>query len=302
MISYGQLNENNTFGELAALFESYQKDRVKESSLYTARREIKNHILPFFGKMKMCEITPINILQWQESKSHYSYKYRRILCAHLGAILRFGNRYFDLPNPLTKVAPLRNLAPKKKMEVWSREEFDTFIAVVDEPVYQCLFRFLYITGCRKGEAFALSPNDLDLARGTVSITKSLTRKVEGRPYAITTPKNEASNRLIDLPPQFIKELLSLNTKDVPFLFGGEGPLADNTVSRRFHKWRERAALKRIRVHDLRHSCASYLLSERMPIIAVSERLGHSDVKETLNTYSHLLPRDNEWMNKLFTGI
>lgn len=294
--------EVRTFDQLAALYLKNQKGRVKESTYYTSERIIANHILPFFAEMNVRDITPFAILTWEQTKSSYSCKYRRILRTHLGSILRFGNRYFDLPNALLKVEPIRNTEQKKEMNIWTKDEFETFIHVVDDPIYRCLFRFLYITGCRKGEALALTPKDLNPLNCTVSITKSLTRKVDGRAYAITSPKNMASNRIIDLPRSIMDDLIALTPRDSNFLFGGDKPLADNTVNRRFRQWAEMSGVKRIRIHDLRHSSASYLLSEGVTVVAVSKRLGHSDIEQTLNTYSHVLPRDNERINKLFLDI
>ena len=91
--------EVRTFGQLTALYLKNQKGRVKESTYYTTAREIANHILPFFAEMNVCDITPLAILAWEQTKSSYSCKYRRILRAHLGSILRFGNRYFDFQTP-----------------------------------------------------------------------------------------------------------------------------------------------------------------------------------------------------------
>lgn len=294
--------EIRTFEQLTALYLKNQKGRVKESTYYTAEKIIVNHILPFFSEMNVRDITPFVILTWEQTKSSYSCKYRRTLRAHLGSILRFGNRYFDLPNALPKVEPIRNTEQKKEMNIWTKDEFATFLRVVDDPTYRCLFRFLFITGCRKGEAFALSPGDLNPTNCTVSITKSLTRKVYGRTYAITSPKNMASNRIIDLPQGIMDDLLALTPSDSNFLFGGDKPLADNTVNRRFRQWVEMSGVKRIRIHDLRHSSASYLISEGVTIVAVSKRLGHSDIEQTLNTYSHVLPQDNVRINKLFMEI
>ena len=95
-------------------------------------------------------------------------------------------------------------------------------------------------------------------------------------------------------PQIIADTLAKIKKDASekdFVFGEKKPLPSTTVDRKFQRAIEKAGVKRIRVHDLRHSCASYLLSELISIVGVSRYLGHKDVKETLNTYSHLMPDD-----------
>lgn len=74
-----------------------------------------------------------------------------------------------------------------------------------------------------------------------------------------------------------------------FVFGGEEPLSDQTIRRRLNEYADKAGVKRIRVHDIRHSHASLLINKGQNILIVSQRLGHSDVTQTLNTYSHLMP-------------
>jgi len=78
-------------------------------------------------------------------------------------------------------------------------------------------------------------------------------------------------------------------KDTWFVFGGAEPLSDQTIRRRLDEYAERAGVKKIRVHDLRHSHASLLINKGQNIIIVSKRLGHSDITQTLNTYTHLMP-------------
>ena len=74
-----------------------------------------------------------------------------------------------------------------------------------------------------------------------------------------------------------------------FVFGGLVPISDQTLRRRFDYFADKAGVKKIRIHDLRHSHASLLINKGQNILIVSKRLGHSDITQTLNTYSHLMP-------------
>ena len=74
-----------------------------------------------------------------------------------------------------------------------------------------------------------------------------------------------------------------------FVFGGEVPVSDQTLRRRFDSYAQKAGVKKIRIHDLRHSHASLLINKGQNILIVSKRLGHSNITQTLNTYSHLMP-------------
>ncbi len=291
--------EIDSFSELANLYLDFEKPRIKESSLYTIKRKADKYIFPYFAHQKLKDIEPLDIVRWQGSLPAMSERYFLEIRRILNSLFRFGHQYLGVPNPMDQVSYKRTSTPKKMMQIWSKEEFERFDAVADEPLYACFFRFLYLSGCREGEAIALSPSDVDPANNTVSITKSYTRKCFDAPYKITTPKTPSSVRIIEIPQSLTIELSSLqNNCDVPFLFGGDHPLSESTITRRLREWTYKAKLKPIRIHDLRHSHASYLISSGISPVAVSKRLGHSSVTETLNTYSHVLPQDNQAIMRL----
>ena len=90
----------------------------------------------------------------------------------------------------------------------------------------------------------------------------------------------------------MRELLALPRNK--FLFGtNDKPLSENTITRKFHSFAQKAGVKEIRLHDLRHSCASLLISNGVPITAVSEQLGHANTQQTLTTYAHMMPKDKD---------
>lgn len=192
----------------------------------------------------------------------------------------------------------------------------------DVAIYS-IWNAMYLMGTRKGEALALTWQDVDFERQEVRINKSLNRKkpqqgedivlaedptpssmgwhvLNSRSYEITTPKNITSNRKVWMTELVVKALKELREEskhdydfaETDFVFGGKLPLSDQTVRRRMDQYADKAGVKRIRVHDLRHSHASLVISKGLKIedlILLSKRLGHRDVKETLNTYSHLFP-------------
>lgn len=288
------------FSELLQLYIDYSKPRMKESSFYTMMSKLNLHIIPTFNSFKIAKIAPPIILKWQNSLSEYSYKYRSSLNTLLSSIFKFGNRYYDLPNPMVKVEPIRNLERKKEMSIWTPLEFENFLKVVDDYSYKLFFRFLYISGCRKGEGLAISYDDIDVEKGTVKIDKNITRKGKQRPFEVTTTKNKYSDRSLVMPIEFLREIL--NQKDTQggiFVFGGEKPFADNTLTRKFNNWCEKANVPKIRIHDLRHSSASFLISKGISVVAVSRRLGHASISQTLDTYSHLMPSDTSKIVEAF---
>ena len=211
--------------------------------------------------------------------------------------------YYDVEtDPISGVEPFRNTTPKAEMQVWNEEEFSVFVEHIDSSVYKTFFSFLYMTGCRKGEALALRWKNIDFANKTVRIEKSITRRFDKKkhPDALwleTPPKNIYSVRTIDLP----KKLISLlqehkqkeNGKANDFVFCGSAPFTATTIARNFDLAIEKSDIKKIRIHDLRHSHASYLISKGLDVVAVAKRLGHSDTHETLNTYAHFFAKDRE---------
>lgn len=286
------------FDTLLELFYKYKQGRVKSSSFYEIKRKIDKRILPTFAGRMLKNIKPIDVLNWQnEISAQFSYNYTSDLMTMLTSIYKYGEKYHDVPNVMTKVDRPRKIEAKKEMEIWTPEEFSAFRDASENPTYTMYFTLLYITGCRRGEAEALSWEDIDLVSSKIKISKSLTRKSPTAPWEITTPKNESSNRIINIPPS-LQDMLSeykawqlLQATEAVFVFGGDRPLACRTTDRYFEATCKKAGVKKIRIHDLRHSCASLLISKGVSIVGVSRQLGHANIEQTLNTYSHLMPDD-----------
>lgn len=286
------------FDTLLDLFYKYKQGRIKSSSFYEIQRKINKRILPAFKGQKLKDIKPIDILNWQnEISAQFSYNYTSDLMTMLSSIYKYGEKYHDIQNIMIKVDRPRKTEAKKEMSVWTPEEFAKFKSASDNMTYTMFFTLLYIIGCRRGEAEALSWDDVDLDHATIKISKNLTRKSPSAPWEITTPKNQSSNRTINIPPSLLEMLAkykawqSMNVPSTEFVFGGDRPLAYRTTDRYFDATCKKASIKRIRIHDLRHSCASLLISKGVSIVGVSHQLGHSNIEQTLNTYSHLMPDD-----------
>lgn len=290
-----------TFGEVYALFIDFKRQRVKPSTLYDMTKKVEDKIIPFFGDLKISKITPATVLEWQNSLGEFSYYYKKNLFSFLSAIFGFGEKYYATTNVTRNVDRPRNTEAKKEMEIWTPEEFAAAVATEKDRTYAAFFTTLYTLGCRRGEALALSWSDVDFKKNTITINKSVTfksvNKKSGQSYELTTPKNKGSVRTVAAPPFLLDILKALksekNAADGAFVFGETNPLPATTIERRLTNCAKNAGVKRIRIHDLRHSCASYLIHAGVSIVAVSRQLGHTDIEQTLNTYSHMLPDDRE---------
>ena len=300
-----QAPEQMLFRDLTDRYYAYKRNQVKESTFNTDRNKIENRIIPTFGGKEVGQITPAMVLDWQISLENYSFEYRQKLMIFLKAILSFGEMFYNCPNISSKIPPLRSKELKKEMQFWTPDEFVQFLGAVDSEVYNLFFRLLFIAGCRKGEAMALLWSDVDFDACEISITKSITNK-EGKAFAVTSPKNQSSVRVVKMPEDFIDELKSFKERkkmrDADYVFGDDRPLPLTTIDRTFKRAIDASGVKSIRIHDLRHSCASLLISKGFTIVAVSKRLGHSSTKETLDTYAHLFPTEAEALATAFVGI
>ncbi|MCL2474915.1 MAG: site-specific integrase [Chloroflexi bacterium] len=285
---------------LDTLFDLYLKHsvgRIKNSTRDTFTRDYNAYIKSYFGSKKVVKITTKDIRQWQthlisKELSHtYVVKIQRIF----SIIINFGIKYYDLDsNPIKKCDLPRDTSPHKEMDFWTEDEFKRFIESVDELLWRSFFSFLYLTGCRRGEALAITWQDIN--NGAVKIHKHVnTKGVDG--YEITSPKNPSSVRTVLLPDTLVAHLAAFKKEceqidgwsEGAFVFGVHRPLALSIIQRKLTSYAQKAGVKRIRVHDLRHSHASLLIHKGCNILVVAQRLGHTDINRTLNTYSHLYP-------------
>ncbi|MDQ3257322.1 MAG: site-specific integrase [Acidobacteriota bacterium] len=191
--------------------------------------------------------------------------------------------------------------------VLSPEEAQAFLKVCDEMPRGLIFEFALLSGMRPEEYLALKWSDLDLERGTAQVRRALVR--HNNSWTFEEPKTKKSRRTITLPQQLLKKLaahkreqnewrlkLGCEWQAYDLIFCGEkgNPHSvPNLTYRYFRPILKQAGIPQIRLYDLRHSCATLLLiAEENPKV-VSERLGHSTVVLTLDTYSHVLPTMQE---------
>lgn len=290
-----------------SLYEIYFEDvelKLKVNSISTKKAYFRKYLLPFFENYYIDEIVPNDIRKFQNEliKNNLSKNTLRAIENNLKTILNFAIKYYDLPsNPMAKIEMVGSRKNKKKMLFWNLQEFNQFIEVVDDLELKFLFTLLFWTGMRIGEVLALTFKDIDLNKKKLNINKTFTRL--NKTDIITAPKTESSIRKIDLTENVInlfKEYAKTFYKPVPstriFTKGKVG------IRLNFIKYIEQAKVKKIVIHDLRHSHASLLINNKVNILAVAKRLGHEDIKMTLNTYSHLYDEENQNMINILNNL
>lgn len=272
----------------------YLKHNLQTISEHTAQNKhytFKNHVFNAFNK-PINEIQPKDIEQYINSiVNDYSLRHVKNIYANIKTVFNFAVRMYGLnPNPILRVNAPYKREFKKEMLFWTLEEYNQVIANVFDIKAKTAITLLYWSGIRKGELLALLWSDVDLKAKTLDVSKSYQR-LNGE-AVITPPKNQSSIRNILLPDQAIQQLkewkkTSPSTADHDYIFDWEKEFIENGIKQGC----ELSGVKRIRVHDLRHSHASYLISHNANIKLVSKRLGHAKTSMTLDTYSHLFPTD-----------
>ena len=273
------------------MYYADMETRLREHTMRTKKYIVELKILPYFGNKRVNDITAADIRQWQNEliKIGYSPTYLKTINNQLSAIFNYAVRYYDLKsNPCAKAGSMGK-STAEEMDFWTGEEFRRFIdSVMNKRLSYMAFMTLYWTGMRLGELLALNPKDVDLEKRTISITKSYQRL--GKKDVITPPKTPKSKRVITIPEflaadikDYMDSLYDLQENDRLF------PITKYYLEHEMQRGIKESGVKRIRVHDLRHSHASLLVELGFQPLAIAERLGHEKIETTLNTYSHLYP-------------
>lgn len=268
-------------------------DKRKYSTYIKYSTVYKTHLAESIGP---CLLSSAVISEFQAKISaHLSEKtgsesLRKSICCIVNQILKYANKQYGLGIPLLENPSVKT----KKKPVWtfSRDEqarlFGHIYSGLDKStvaVLLCLY-----TGLRLGELCALRWADLDLENRTLTVNRTVQR-VAAQGYMTKTilmetdPKSESSERTIPLTAE-ITELLARFEKDSSYVFGGEKPLDPRTMQYRFKKILKAAEINDRNFHLLRHTFATNCVENHMDVKTLSEILGHSDVKITLNRYVH----------------
>lgn len=282
---------NMSFGSLVELYFEDLSKRLREYTLRNKHYLIDGKILPYFKDKSVSSITPADIRKWQAEmlSKGYADTYLRSLYNQLNAVFNYAVTFYNLrENPCHKAGSLGK-KNAEEMKYWTVDEFNKFIAAVsDKPTSRVIFTTLFYTGLREGELLALTPADIDTEKGTLSVQHSYQR-IEGRDV-ITPPKTPKSKRTISIPPflvdmlqEYIKSIYGIKKNNRIF------PHTKHYLTKEMKRGCEISGVKKIRIHDLRHSHCALCFSLGFAPLEVAERLGHDDPKTTLRIYAHVYP-------------
>lgn len=290
--------EFNTEMSFQSLYELYFEDlasRIRITTLKAKKITFETKILPFFSKLSLEDITPAKVRAWQNKLLNEVTRtgnlpaptYLKYINNQLTAIFNYAVKYHDMRcNPCHRAGTIGK-KNGEEMEIWEVDEFEKFIETLKhKPISYTGFNILFWTGMRIGELLALNVGDIDLNKKIININKSYQR-LSGEDV-ITLPKTPKSKRKIFISD----ELVEIIENYISTLYKPKKTtrLFECTKYRFEHdmkNYSKKAGVKRIRLHDLRHSHASYLFHHGIDALTISKRLGHEKLQTTLDTYTHL---------------
>ena len=295
------------FGAFVETYNADMDDRLKETTKQSKEWMMNTHILPFFKNLKLNEITSVHVRKWQAGllAKDYAPTYLRTLYNQLNAIFNYATKFYRLPfNPCREAGSLGK-KHAGDMKFWTYTTFNTFLNSVTKSPARVGLLLLFWGGLRIGELLALTEADFDFERGSVSVTKNF-QQVNGGEALISEPKTPKSKRELLMPAlvmneveAYIKTLYDYSPSDRML------PYTKHYFTYAMRNGSAASGVERIRLHDLRHSHASLLIEMGVPILLVSERLGHEDIETTLRTYGHLYPNRYDdtiqSLNKIIAG-
>lgn len=287
-----------TFLDMATEWE-----RAQQSS-EGSKRQHSEHFSIRFSRLydkQIKTISKADLMNWRSDLAEderFSTTTKNVTISYVKSVFKYANDVYGLPDPSSVLKRLKKTNEEEmagEMETWTPEEFSRFVIAVPLRIYQIYFDLLYWTGMRRGEAIALQISDVS-SDGWVNIHASQRDAVNG-----LKPTKTKQCRKIRVDSILLGELNELkNGNSGPYLFGGDHPLSPTTIARVFNAGIKESGVKPIRLHDLRHSHATWLINNGVNIVAVSKRLGHSTIEQTLKTYTHLLSDTDDKMMEVIS--
>lgn len=301
-----------------------EKGGLSEQTLDIYLIHIKNHIIPALGHMRLDQIKPIHIVNFlaqlkkvdgqslSVSTAQYIYRVLRNI------LQRATDWKIINSNPAADVnKPSERDQIEKEANVYDEKEVKHLLELVQDelPQWRVFITLALAAGLRRGELLGLEWSHIDLEKGTIQVKQIITKGSGGKPI-LKGPKSRKSKRIISLPAMMIEELKryqihwkkeKMRMRDLwvenehDFIFCNEDGrhYYPSTPTLWWRRFTERADVRFIRLHDLRHTSATLLINQGVHAKIISERLGHADIRITMDTYGHALQSaDKEAANKL----
>lgn len=309
--------------------EKYAKKHLEPKTVENYNHMLKNHILPIFGTRRLSDVKPIHVVSFIDQLAGDGARKDNKSGGLSSSSIRFVHRILkDIferavdwriikTNPVATVK--RPKIQQREVEVYDEDEAARlFQALEHEPTHWRLMITLALTtGLRRGELLALEWKHIDLHKGTINVVQSLS--YANGENILKEPKTKNSKRKVSIPDSLIPELheYQLQAKkyklairdhweggDRLFVFFSEKgkPFYHTAPGKWFSRFIKRHKLKPIRFHDLRHTSATLLINQGVHAKTISSRLGHADIRTTMNIYGHALQTADQGAANTFNNL
>jgi integrase len=274
---------------------------VRPSTLHRYRQEVRLYIAPSLGKVRIDQLRPNQVdAFYQDQLRHLSAGSVRRLHALLRRALTVAVRWRIIPaSPIAAVDP--PAIDAAEVRPYNAAEALRFLRAVKGHRFEARWMLAIMLGMRQGEVLGLAWNEVHLDQRTAYVRQALQYR-PGDGLHLARPKTARSRRTVPLPDQVLEALkLQKERQDrarddagefweewgLVFTTAAGTPVSPRNDYRDFRKIIERAGLRRVRLHDLRHTAASLMLAQDVSPRVIMEVLGHSQISVTMNTYSHI---------------
>jgi integrase len=278
---------------------TYKKMDLRQNTWEIYKINFETHIKPAFGAMYLQQLRPEHIQEFYQEKLEEGKSPATIHKLHdiiRGSLKQAVKNKVIIYNPAEVVIlPKRN---KKEISILEKEQRDKFIKILEEDRLGVAFLTLLMTGIRRGELLALTWEDIDFQKKTISITKGLVYSTE-KGLIIRSPKTEKSKRTIPISDTLLQYLRRHQTrmleegnysKNKPIFCTSNGTyIHPRNLNRKYYELRKKAGIEKVNLHALRHTFATMLLEAGVNLKVVQELLGHTRISTTADIYSHVAP-------------
>lgn len=288
---------------LRSWLETSVKPRVRPLTYAGYKVNVENHLVPTLGKIRLDQLTPLHVQEMMNGRLAAGLSTKSVAYIHqvLRTALGLAVRWDMVPRNVARLVD-RPRVERKQINPFTPDEARKFLSAIRGHRLEALFSVALALGLRQGEALGLRWEDIDFDGGTIRVRNQLQRI--GGKLTLVPPKTDRSRRTLVMPPMVVERLQEHEKHQLgEKLWAGSKwqasglvfanrfgrPVQARRVIEQFHKALADAGIRRVRFHDLRHSCATLLLVQGVSPRVVMEVLGHSEIALTMNAYSHVVP-------------
>jgi len=283
---------------LGQFLDRYMSDtashNLRPKTLEAYEALIRLHIKPELGEIRLTQLRPDHLQALYSQKRNAGLSNRTVQFIHsiihkvLGQAMKWGLVMRNVADLVEKP-----IVKRKAPEIWSTEQINIFLKAVKDHRFYPIYVLAVAGGFREGEVLGIHFEDIDWQNGIINVRHAVQYLI-GKGVVLTEPKTEKAKRPVPLPEfalRVLKDHCDSQNRNQGFIFitSNLTPYSPRNLIRHFKQVIEETGLPEIRFHDLRHYHASFLLSQGINPKIVQERLGHSSIVLTMDTYSHTTP-------------